>query len=376
MRNSIRLGKLFGIEIQLDYSWLLIFVLVTWSLADQYQSVQPAWTTVVRWGLALATSLLFFASVLAHELAHSLVSQAQGVPVPRITLFLFGGAAQISEQPRRARDEFWMALVGPLTSLAVGALCGAVWFVTRDGNQAVNTVAGWLAGINASLAVFNLLPGFPLDGGRVLRAVVWSVTRNLKRATQVAVGGGVLLSWLFILVGLVQVFGGNWADGIWIAFIGWFLQNAAVQEGQATVIQEMLRGHRAREVMTTDFPHVLPQLSLDVFVENVALASGRRCFPVLDGDRFLGLLTLHRIQDVPRDRWRTTHVSEVMLRPEQMVTARPDEGVTEVMEAMQRADVNQVPVLENGKFLGMVTRANIIALLRLLITPSAAPQKA
>ncbi len=195
MRNAIRLGKIFDIEIGLDFSWLLIFILVTWSLAEHYLMVQSAWSPALRWGLAITTSVLFFASVLAHELAHGLVSKAQGVPVPRITLFIFGGAAEISQEPRRARDEFWMALVGPLTSLAVAAVFGVVWFATRASNPtgtfslAINAVTGWLAGINASLALFNLLPGFPLDGGRVLRAVVWGVTRNLRLATKVAVGG-------------------------------------------------------------------------------------------------------------------------------------------------------------------------------------------
>ena len=376
MRNAIRLGKIFGIEIGADLSWFLIFILVTASLAGHYLMVQREWSAELRWGLALATSLLFFASVLAHELAHSLVSKAQGVPVPRITLFIFGGAAQISAEPRRARDEFRMALAGPLTSLALAAVFGAVWFLAGDGSPtgtfglAVSAVASWLARINAVLALFNLLPGFPLDGGRILRAIVWGITRNLRRATQIAVGGGVLISWLIILFGFWQVFSGNWADGLWMAFIGWFLQSAAIQEGQGTVVNDLLRGHTAREVLMTDCPHVLKQLSLDVFVENVAIPSGRRCFPVMEGDQFLGLLTLHRIQGVPRDKWRTTRVADVMtevtlvIPPERLVRARLDEELTAVLEEMARADVNQLPVMESGKFLGMVTRGNIIAFLR------------
>lgn len=368
MRNSIRLGKIFGIEIGLDFSWLLIFFLVTSSLAEHYLMVSSAWSTALRWGLAIVTSLLFFTSVLAHELAHSLVSKAQGVPVPRITLFLFGGAAQISEQPRRARDEFLMALVGPLTSAALAIIFGAVWFVTRESNPngalMINAVAGWLASINASLALFNLLPGFPLDGGRVLRAVVWGATKNLRTATQVAVFGGAVIAWVLISIGLWQVFNGNWANGLWIAFIGWFLQGAALQEGQGTIVNDILKGHTAREVLMTDCPHVLKQLSLDVFVENIAIPSGRRCFPVMEGDKFLGLLTLHRIQGVPRDEWKTTRVADVMLPPEKLTTARLDEDLTQVLEEMARADVNQMPVFENNRFLGMVTRGNIIAFLR------------
>jgi Zn-dependent protease/CBS domain-containing protein len=326
--------------------------------------VVPNWSLELRWGLAILTSLLFFASVLAHELAHSLVSKAEGIPVPRITLFIFGGASQISEQPRRARDEFWMAVVGPLMSLALAAVFGVIWFFAHDTSPAVGEVTGWLAGINAVLAVFNLLPGFPLDGGRVLRAIAWGLTNNLRRATRIAVTSGVILSWLMIAIGLWQVLGGDWADGLWIAFIGWFLQSAAVQEGQVTVVHDLLKGHTVREVVTTDCPPVFKQLTLDVFIENYAIPSGRRCFVVLEGDQFLGLVTMHRLQEVPRSKWETTHIADVMIPPEKLVIARPDEDLTQVLERMGQADINQVPVFDGGKFLGMVTRGNIIAFLR------------
>ncbi len=364
MRNAIRLGKVFDIDILVDFSWLLIFILVTWSLADQYLIMQRAWSPALRWVMALATSLLFFASVLAHELAHSLVSIAQGVPVPRITLFIFGGAAQISKEPQRARDEFLVALVGPLTSLMLAAGFGAIWLITREVNLVVNAVAGWLAGINVGLGLFNLLPGFPLDGGRALRAVVWGVTKDLRRATQVAVSGGVLMSWFLIFSGLRQVFNGNWADGLWITFIGWFLQGASIQQGEVVVVNDLLKGHTAREVQMTDCPHVLKQLSLDLFVEHVAIPSGQRCFAVIEGDEFLGLLMLHRVQGVPRDKWKTMRVADVMIPREQLVTVRLDEDLPQVLEEMARADVNQLPVLEDSKFLGIVTRGNIIAFLR------------
>ncbi len=368
MRNSIRLGKVFGIEIGFDLSWLLIFALITWSLAQHYLTVNQGWSVALRWGLAIATSLLFFGSVLAHELAHSLVSKAQGIPVPRITLFIFGGVSQISEEPRQARDEFWMALVGPLTSLVLGAVFGLVWLVTRgttaSASVAVNSVAGLLAGINLSLAAFNLLPGFPLDGGRVLRAIVWGATRDIRRATRVSVVGGIFISWLLILFGLWEVLDGNWTDGLWIAFIGWFLQGAAAQEGQVTVVHDLLRGHTVREVTPGDCPRVLKQLSLDVFVESVVVPSGKHCFVVTEGDKLLGLVTLHRIQHVPRNKWPTTRVSDVMIPADQLVAARLDEDLNQVLEKMGSFDVNQLPVMENGKFLGMVTRNSILTFLR------------
>ncbi len=295
---------------------------------------------------------------------HYLVSKSQGIPVPRITLFIFGGASQISEEPRRAIDEFWMALVGPLTSFALAALFGALWFASQPASPVISEVSGWLAGINLMLAIFNLLPGFPLDGGRVLRAITWGITKNLRRATQVAVGGGVLVSWLMIGIGLWLVLDGDWANSLWIAFIGWFLQGAAVQEGQVTVVHDILKGHTVSEVLESDCPRVLKQLSLDVFVESVAIPSSKRCFVVMEGDKFLGLLTLHRLKEIPRNKWETTRVADVMVPPEKLVTARMDEDLTEVLEKMGQADINQMPVLEDGKLLGMVTRANLLTFLR------------
>ncbi len=364
MRNGFRIGKLFDIDIIVDYSWVLIFVLITWSLAQHYLTTYRDWSMQLRWGLAIVTSLLFFASVLAHELAHSLVSKSQGIPVPRITLFLFGGASQISEQPRRAIDEFWMALVGPLTSFALAVIFGAIWLITQQTSPVIHEVSGWLGGINLALAVFNLLPGFPLDGGRVLRSIAWGITKNLRRATQIAVGGGVVVSWLMIGIGLWQVLDGDWANGLWIAFIGWFLHGAAIQEGQVTVVHDILKGHKVREVLESDYPHVLKQLSLDVFVESVVLPSSKRCFVVMEGDTFIGLVTMHRLREIPRNKWETTRVADIMIPSEKLVTVRMDEDMTEVLEKMGRADINQVPVLEDGKLLGMVTRANIIAFLR------------
>ncbi len=257
-----------------------------------------------------------------------------------------------------------MALVGPLTSLALAAVFGALWFVTQQASPVISEVSSWLAGINLTLAIFNLLPGFPLDGGRVLRAIAWGITKNLRRATQIAVGGGVLVSWLMIGIGLWQVLGGDWADGLWIAFIGWFLQSAAVQEGQVTVVHDILKGHTVGEVLESDCPRVLKQLSLDVFVESIAIPSSKRCFVVIEGDKFLGLVTMHRLNEVPRSKWETTRVADVMIPPEKLVTARIDEDLTEVLEKMGQADINQMPVLEEGRLLGMVTRANILAFLR------------
>jgi Zn-dependent protease/predicted transcriptional regulator len=365
MSRTLRIGRIFGIEIRLDYSWFIAFALVAWSLVRHYfPSTHPGWSRGVYWTMGAITALLFFGSVLAHELAHSLISQAHGVAVRDITLYIFGGVAQISEEPKSARGEFLMALAGPFTSLVIAGLFGLLWLVILPTSPQLHALAGWLAWINVGVALFNLIPGFPLDGGRVLRATVWGITGNLRRATQIAARLGQVIATGFILWGIWQIFRGNWANGVWVAFIGWFLDDAATASRRRVSLQDMLAGHVAREVMMTDCPRIARDLPLDVMVERVALPSGRRCFPVMEDNRVLGLLTLHNIKRVPRERWATTRVEEVMIPQHELKTVEPGDDLALVFERMAAEDVNQFPVMESGNLLGMVARNNVLAFLR------------
>jgi len=364
-RNNLNLGRIFGIEIKLDYTWFVVFALVVWSLANHYFPMShPGWSMAVYWTLGVITALLFFASVLAHELAHSFVSQAHGVPVRDITLFIFGGVAQISEEPKSARNEFLMAAAGPATSLVIAAFFGLLWLVSGPISEPLHAVAGWMAWINGALALFNLIPGFPLDGGRIFRAIVWASTGNLRRATEIATGLGRVVAYGFIFWGIWQIFGGNLMNGLWIVFIGWFLLTAATASYRRVALEEMLAGHTAREVMMTDCPHIPRGLTLDVLVDHVVLPSGRRCYPVMKGDQVDGLLTLHLIKKVPRDQWTTTRVEDVMIPRSELKAVRPDDELTVVFERMTAEDVNQFPVMEDGRLLGMVGRDNVLAFLR------------
>nr|MBC7245569.1 site-2 protease family protein [Chloroflexota bacterium] len=363
--GSVRIGRILGIEIRVDYSWFIVFVLVTWSLAGQYfPGTYPGWSRTAYWVIGALTSVLFFASVLAHELAHSLVSEASGVPVKDITLFIFGGAARITDEPQTAGGEFWMALVGPLTSLAIAAVSGFVWLVSRAFSPYLHALASWLAVINLSLALFNLIPGFPLDGGRIFRALVWAVTGNLRQATRIATNLGRLVAYGFILVGVVQLFSGNWVNGLWIAFIGWFLDHAATSSYQRVALREMLAGHKAREVMTTECQFIPPHLTLDTLVDEIILPSGRRCFPVQEGGQLYGLLTLHRISQVPRQAWGHTRVQDVMIPRVQLKTVHPDDELDVILERMTTEDVNQFLVLDEDELLGMVARDNLLNFIR------------
>jgi Zn-dependent protease/predicted transcriptional regulator len=365
MDRTLRIGRILGIEIRLDYSWFIAFALVAWSLVRHYfPATHPGWSMGVYWAMGAVTALLFFGSVLAHEMAHSLVSQAHGVPVRDITLYIFGGGAQIEEEPRSARGQLLMALAGPFASLGLAGLFGLLWLAILPASPQLHALAGWLAWINAGVGLFNLIPGFPLDGGRVLRAAIWGITGDLRRATQIAARVGQVVAAGLILWGIWHIFRGNWANGAWIAFIGWFLDDAARASQRQVTLQDMLAGHAAREVMMTDCPRIARDLPLDVVVERVALPSGRRCFPVMEDDRVLGLLTLHDIKKVPRERWATTRVEEVMIPLHELKMVAPGDDLAFVFERMAAEDVNQFPVMEDGTLLGMVARNNVLAFLR------------
>lgn len=364
-RGALRLGRIFGIEVGLDWSWFIVFFLITWSLAAHYFPMgYSGWSPGLYWLVGLLTSLLFFGSVLAHELSHSLVARSAGTPVRGITLFIFGGVARIAEEPKRPRDEFWMALAGPGMSLALALLFGLIWLATRGVNQPLAALGSWLGWINLLLAGFNLIPGFPLDGGRVLRSAVWAITRDLRRATRVASIAGRVVAYLFIFWGILLVFRGLWINGLWMAFIGWFLENAAGQSYRQVALRDQLAGHTAREVMMVDCPRVPPELTLEELVHDYVLRSGRRCFPVVDGDRISGFITLDAIKEVLWERWAATTVDQAKSSFTEVKAVSPDTELFAVLELLSAEGVAQLPVLEGGEFRGMISRDNVLAFIK------------
>jgi Zn-dependent protease/CBS domain-containing protein len=367
MNGSFRLGKLLGIPIHLHYSWFFIFALVTLSLSGFYfPELYPDWSPQLAWGVGVATSLFFFASVVAHELTHSLVSMRFGVPVRSITLFIFGGVARISREPILPRGELLMALAGPLCSLFLGGLFWGLALLAAPVSQPVNALAAWLARINVLLAVFNLIPGFPLDGGRVFRSLVWGATKDLRRATRYATFLGQGIAYLFIFGGILLAFlTRDWVSGLWLAFIGWFLENAASSSYRQAVLRDALKGITAAEVMTQDCSLVPPNLSVQELVESNVLHSGRRCFMVASGEKLEGMITLHHIKAVARPLWPITPVSQAMIPIDQVQTASPQEEMVSLLERMDSQDINQLPVVEGGRLLGIVARDNILRFIRI-----------
>jgi len=360
--SGLRIGRILGIPIFLHGSWFIIFALITFSLATQFAHLHPGWSKTQHWMVGIVTSLLFFGSVLFHELAHSVVALRYKIPVVSITLFVFGGVARIGREPSSARQEFYIAVAGPVSSYF---LAGGFWLAAGFFSQSEMIVAlsEWLAYINFVLATFNLVPAFPLDGGRILRAIVWGATRSFTRATRMAARGGQLFAYLMILLGVWQALTENLLGGIWLAFIGWFLLTAAQESYVQLAIRSTLSGLRAADIMTREIPHVARDLTLEEYVQEL-LRTGRRCHLVTSGDELLGLMSLHTMNQVPREDWAVTSVQAAMVPRERLLTAWPDEPALSVLERMQSSDVNQMPVVANGEVVGMISRESILRMLQ------------
>jgi len=366
MKTTWRIGKVFGIDINIDSSWLIIFALVIWTLAGSYFPQQyPRWPTWLHWTVGVVTSILFFGSVLGHELAHSVVAISQGEEVRSITLFIFGGVASIAEEPDKPLKELLMAIVGPLFSMVTGIAFGALWFLTRGSFQPLSALAQYLAMINVYLALFNLIPGFPLDGGRVLRALIWGLSGNLKLATRLASWAGRAIAFLFMLGGTWQIFGGQWLDGLWIIFIGWFLYNAASSGYRQVLVKEMLGEVRAGDLMTTDFATVSEGLTLQQLVDEYVLRRREHSFLVAEAGLLRGIVCLHDVKTVARERWPHTRVSEVMTPWEKLEVVSPGDDGSAVLARLNARDVRQLPVVEGERLVGLLRRSDVLRYMQL-----------
>jgi len=387
VRSAFRLGSIAGIGIHIDWSLLIIFVLITTTLAaGVFPAWHPQWPSWLAWATAFAAALLFFTSVLAHELSHALVGRAQGVRIERITLFVFGGVAQLEREPHGWRAELLMAIAGPLTSLTLGIgflalsalIAGSVQIDPEDPAQAlrqlgtVPTLLLWLGQVNVVLALFNLVPGFPLDGGRVLRALMWGVTGNLRKATRWASSAGQAFAWLLIAAGFamllgarIPLLGGGPVGGLWLAFIGWFLNNAALVSYRQLLLQEALQDVPVSRLMQTQFATAEPDSSLDAFVDRHLLRSSQRAFPVVGPEGLEGMVGMQDVRKVDRSSWQTVAVREVMTPLGRLATASPSDDALEVLARLAKLDLNQMPVIEQGELRGLVRREDILKWLAL-----------
>jgi Zn-dependent protease/predicted transcriptional regulator len=367
MGGAINLGKIFGIQLRLHYSWFLIFALLAVSL------VAPNWSSPFAWAIGIATCLLFFASVVAHELAHSLVGRANDIPVTSITLFIFGGLAMMTREAAHPKAELKMAAAGPICSAVIGGICFLIWSFSPGMPPLVAQMILWLMVMNFALAVFNLIPGFPLDGGRIFRAAIWRRSGDFRRSTRIAtrvgqgvgyffIGGGisvVVLSLFFLLP-----FGLNPFSGLWLVFIGWFLQNAARTSYRQTEWRETLRQFTAAQVMTSSYPVIPPDITLSRLVEEHIFPTGYRLFMVAGEGGFEGILTLDNIKTVSRQDWGVTRVKDIMTSRDQLGVAQASENALSILERMNESGINLILVISEGRVMGLVTRESLTGFLR------------
>lgn len=362
--NSIRLFTIRGIEVGVHYSWLIIFALLTWSLSvylfpDEVRGLPG----LEYWILGAITALLLFVSVLIHELAHSFVALSRGLAARSITLFIFGGVSNLSGDAKSASTEFVVAIVGPLTSFALAGLSYAVLVLVDE--RRIDLVADYLVYINLVLGAFNLVPGFPLDGGRVLRAVLWGTTGNPRKATEWAANVGKLVAWGMFAFGLVLLFNGDVISGIWLAAIAWFLHNAASVSVQQFVFESRLSRVRARDVVRPLTVSAPPGISVGELIERYMLPGNLRAVPVTDNGRLVGIVTISDVMRVPLAQRDQATVAHIMGGADGMYTIDADARVLDAIDLLAEHDLEQLPVLEDGRLLGLLTRADVMRQLQL-----------
>lgn len=360
--GDFRLGSVLGFEIRIDYSWFVIFFLILWSFsAVVFPAEFPDRSTATYLAMGGVGTLLFFVSLLIHELSHSVVARAKGIPVEGITLFIFGGMARTRMEAEDPGDEFAIAGVGPVASVVLaGIFLGVWWFGSRAGwTPVVTGVSRYLGFLNVLLAGFNLLPGFPLDGGRLFRSAVWKATGDLTKATRWASTGGKWLGYLLMGLGAAQALAGGVIGGLWLVFIGWFLRTAAISTFRQHLLRNVLAGVRARDVMTEAPETVGPDLTLQELVDDHFLRRRWQSFPVVEDGRPVGLVTIGRVKEVPREEWSRRRVRETMREADEEIVVRPEEAMTDVLTAMDASDERRVLVVDGDRLHGIITATDV-----------------
>jgi Zn-dependent protease/CBS domain-containing protein len=365
MIGAIPIGRLFGFEIRIHWSWFFIFFLITWTFSNfTLKEIYEDWTPERRWIAGAAISLIFFLSILAHEISHSIVARRYGIPVSGITLFVFGGVSSLTKEPESPRQEFWIAIVGPLTSFAAAAAFAAGYLILDPIEEGAAAVSWHLAVINLLIGAFNLIPGFPLDGGRVLRSAFWATHRDRLKATRMSSRIGEYVGYGIMGLGVLAFFWVSVITGVWFFLIGNFLRNAAAASYSQLFVTTVLQGIPARALARNDHPTISPELRLTELAEDYVLAGKGRAFPVAAGEELLGLITLTDLRRVPREEWSTTTVYKAMTPYSDLKTIGMERDLGSLFELMAAGGLNQVPVVEGRLLRGMITRADLMRYLQ------------
>jgi Zn-dependent protease/CBS domain-containing protein len=362
---GVRVMTIAGIAVKVHHSWFIIFVLILWSLSAAYlPRAKPGYSPQLYWAAGALATLLFFLSVLAHEFCHSLVAKRLGQEVHDITLFVFGGVSRVSDNFRNPKTEFTIAIVGPLCSVVLAGAFRLLAAVMPGGEETLlRGVVNYLAWINLALAVFNLIPGFPLDGGRVLRALIWWQTGSLAKATRAAAAVGKAFSFVLMALGGLQLLTGNLIGGLWFLFIGIFLMGAAEGGYRETVQRHFLEGMKASDVMVEDVLCVPAEISVKELIRSYFLHYGHKGFPVKDGDRVIGMVFLKFVKDLPEDEMERTTVRQVTSDLSERLVTTPDAPLSDVLRKMGPGGPGRLLVMEADRFVGLVTRSGVFRLI-------------
>lgn len=368
--GSVRVARLFGIDINIHFSWILIFFLVVLNLADSFPQQFPQWSNQKGLVVASITAFLFFGSVLAHELAHSLVARRFQMSVSSITLFLLGGVANLRKEPPSAQAEFFMAVAGPATSVVIGVVGLGVALLldpraALPNAEAVQAVASYLGSVNLLLAAFNMIPGFPLDGGRVLRSLIWAVSGNRTRATTIAARGGQLVAFALGAFVVYEVLILQEVSGLWLGLIAYFLYSAATSTLQQERVVSVLGGARVGPLMTTDFRSTPPGAMVGQLIRDLVLPMNLRAIPVVSGERFIGLVAIGDLRKVDQARWAETPVEQVMTPGAELPVVSPDDPLTTALERFAATELPLLPVIKDGRLVGLLYRESVIGYVRM-----------
>jgi Zn-dependent protease len=360
---SIRLGKIMGIPVRIHYSMWLVFVLIAWSLADGYMPREyPGLSAITYWAIGIGSAVLLFVSVLIHELSHSYIAKKNGLPIGRITLFFFGGVSEMTEEPKDAALEVRMAAAGPLMSFVIAGVLGGVWYIAQAVRSptVITATVGYGAIINAALGAFNLLPAFPLDGGRVFRGSLWKRSKDLIGATRTATRVSEALSLLMMFGGFAAIVLGDFVDGLWFIVLGWFIRSGAETSFRQTLVGEALSGVTVGDIMTRQLLTVPPDITVQQVVSEYFLVHPHGGYPVVKDGQLVGLITLQCVRAVPKEMRSSETVAKAMIPIERTFTAPPNLSALDALQKMGREKIGRLLVTQNGQLLGMVSRGDLI----------------
>jgi len=366
MTGSLRIGRILGIPIEVHYTWLIVFGLITTTLATSYLSKYTLYTSnLIIWIIGGLASIVFFACVALHELMHSYIAIKRGLSIKRITLFLFGGIAEIEGEPKTAKDELYIAIAGPVTSAVLSLLFFLLYKLFPNLFPPIEEAFAYLYQVNLMLAGFNIIPAFPLDGGRVLRALLWMGFKDLRRSTRIASGIGMSFAMILMLIGFYILMFGQLINGLWLIFIGWFLSQGAVSGEREVTIKDAFIDTKVKDLMTKEVESVPPNISIEELVSQYFLVYRYVAFPVVWGDQTLGIVTLNDVKNIPREKWKDHTVRDIITPISSELTVSLEESALDAFTKISKGNIGRLLVMEEDKLLGILSKTDLIRFLQI-----------